>query len=182
VIETERLVLRLPRREDVPAAIRYYRANREHLQPWSPIYPANFYTEEYWQDQVAQRAAELSAGQAARFLVFAKSGPGEVIGNASLTEVQRGVAQFAVLGYGIAAAAEGRGLMTEAVRGVVGYAFGELGLHRVMAAYMPHNRRSAAVLRRLGFRVEGYAYDYILINGRWEDHVLTGLVNADWTA
>jgi ribosomal-protein-alanine N-acetyltransferase len=28
--------------------------------------------------------------------------------------------------------------------------------------------------------VEGYARDYLLINGRWEDHVLTGIVNPDW--
>lgn len=33
----------------------------------------------------------------------------------------------------------------------------------------------------LGFKVEGYAYDYLLINGRWEDHVLTSLTNPAWT-
>ena len=47
---------------------------------------------------------------------------------------------------------------------------------------MPHNRRSAAVLRRTGFIVEGCARDCLLINGRWEDHVLTAITNPDWKA
>jgi ribosomal-protein-alanine N-acetyltransferase len=70
--------------------------------------------------------------------------------------------------------------MLEAVRGAVAYAFGTLGLHRVMAACMPGNRRSAAVLRQAGFVVEGYAREYLRINGRWEDHLLTAVTNADW--
>jgi ribosomal-protein-alanine N-acetyltransferase len=40
--------------------------------------------------------------------------------------------------------------------------------------------RSAAVLRRSGFTVEGYAREYILIDGRWEDHILTSIVNPTW--
>lgn len=42
---------------------------------------------------------------------------------------------------------------------------------------MPANRRSGALLARLGFEQEGYARDYLMINGRWEDHVLTALLN-----
>lgn len=49
-----------------------------------------------------------------------------------------------------------------------------------MANYMPHNQRSGNLLRRLGFVVEGYARDYLLINGRWEDHIQTSLINPNW--
>jgi ribosomal-protein-alanine N-acetyltransferase len=49
-----------------------------------------------------------------------------------------------------------------------------------MADYMPRNRRSAAVLRQAGFVVEGYAREYLRIDGRWEDHVLTAITNPDW--
>lgn len=85
-----------------------------------------------------------------------------------------------MIGYSLAADAQGHGYMVEAVRGAVAYAFRELRLHRVMANYMPHNRRSGAVLRRAGFTVEGYARDYLRIDGRWEDHVLTAIVNPGW--
>ena len=45
---------------------------------------------------------------------------------------------------------------------------------------MPTNERSARLLRRLGFAVEGYARDYLLLDGQWRDHVMTALINRDW--
>jgi ribosomal-protein-alanine N-acetyltransferase len=104
-----------------------------------------------------------------------------VIGNLSLTQITRGPAHHCVMGYSLAEGLQGKGYMLEAVRGAVGYAFGELGLHRIAAGYMPHNRRSATVLRRAGFTVEGYARDYLRIDGQWEDHILTGIVNPSWS-
>lgn len=46
-----------------------------------------------------------------------------------------------------------------------------------MANYMPANARSAAVLQRLGFTIEGTARDYLFLAGAWQDHVLTSLTN-----
>jgi ribosomal-protein-alanine N-acetyltransferase len=77
------------------------------------------------------------------------------------------------LGFSIDAACEGQGLMREALSAVVDFAFGELGLHRIEANHQPQNLRSAALLRSLGFDVQGYARDYLFLNGAWRDHVLT---------
>jgi len=60
---------------------------------------------------------------------------------------------------------------------VISFAFKELGLNRVMANYMPKNIRSECLLRSLGFEREGFARKYLCINGKWEDHVLTSLIN-----
>jgi ribosomal-protein-alanine N-acetyltransferase len=89
--------------------------------------------------------------------------------------------QAADLGYGLDARHQGQGLMTEALRTACDYAFSAMGLHRIQANHLPENLKSAAVLRRLGFVVEGYARDYLLINGRWRDHVLTALVAPEST-
>jgi len=70
--------------------------------------------------------------------------------------------------------------MHEGLKASLDYVFGDLNLHRVMANFMPHNLRSNAVLRRLGFTVEGYARDYLYIDGAWRDHVLTSLTNPNW--
>ena len=43
--------------------------------------------------------------------------------------------------------------------------FREQNLHRIQANYVPRNERSGGLLRRLGFVVEGYARDYLLLNG-----------------
>jgi len=60
------------------------------------------------------------------------------------------------------------------------FVFREMHLHRVMAAHLPENERSAAVLKRLGFQPEGLARDYLLIGGRWRDHVLNSKLAPDW--
>lgn len=177
MIETPRLQLRLPELADVPEAIRFYRDNLEHLRPFSPVFPANHLTDEYWREQVRLRRDEYDAGAGARLFMFTREEPSRIVGNLSLTGVQRGALQQCFLGYGLAAEAQGRGYMLEAVKAAVAFAFEELGLHRVVANYMPHNRRSARVLRDAGFQVEGYFVSYLKLAGRWEDHLSAAIVN-----
>jgi len=123
------------------------------------------------------RSSEFAAGESFRAFLFDRSSPERIVGNLNLTQVYRGVSQSCVLGYNLAQDEQGKGYMTEAVRGAVEFAFGTWRLHRIAASYMPHNTRSAAVLQRCGFQVEGRASSYLLINGRWEDHVLTAITN-----
>ena len=56
--------------------------------------------------------------------------------------------------------------MSEALKLASIYVFTELNMHRIMAAYLLHNQRSSLLLKRLGFVVEGYARDYLTINGQ----------------
>jgi len=174
VIRTDRLLLRLARASDVPAIIDYYRSNRRHLAPWEPVRPESFFTEDHWRRQVRGNAREFRQGRSMRLFMFDGK---RVIGTVSFTNITRGALQGCTLGYSLDSREQGRGYMTESLRGAIRYAFRMLKLHRIMANYMPGNRRSARVLRRLGFRVEGRARQYLLIAGRWEDHVLTSLVN-----
>jgi ribosomal-protein-alanine N-acetyltransferase len=51
--------------------------------------------------------------------------------------------------------------------------FERMNLPRLMANYMPTNEQSGRLLRKLGFSVEGYARDYLLLQGTWKDHPLT---------
>jgi ribosomal-protein-alanine N-acetyltransferase len=179
-IQTERLVLRLPTLDDAGEIAAYYRQNRDHLQPWSPRWPPEVLTQEFWREQVPLRRADHADGTAVALFLFEKRAPTRVIGNLSLTQIMRGAAQRCTIGYGLAAQAQGYGFMVEAVRGAVRYAFHDLRLHRVTASYLPRNRRSARVLQRAGFQVEGYARDYLRIAGRWEDHIIVAITNPDW--
>jgi ribosomal-protein-alanine N-acetyltransferase len=181
VFVTERLCFRLPELEDVAEIVRYFQANRDHLQPWEPTFHPAVFSEAFWRDQVGQRRTDYEAGRQIRGFLYPIDGPAAPVGHLSLTQIVRGAMNACTLGYALAADAQGHGYMLEAVRSAVGHAFGELGLHRVMASYMPRNRRSAAVLRRAGFVVEGYARSYLLINGRWEDHIMTAVTNPGWT-
>ena len=180
VIRTERLVLRGASEADVPALLRFFRDNREHMAPWEPTRPPDFLTEGFWQAQVNRHRRAFELGSALMLFLFLREEPGEVVGQISFTSIQRGPAEMCTVGYALAAGAQGRGYMQEALRAAIDYAFDTLNLHRVMANFMPHNRRSNAVLRRLGFTVEGYARDYLFIDGEWRDHVLTSLTNPRW--
>ena len=128
-------------------------------------------------EQVRARLHEYAVGESFRAFLFTRSAPNTIVGNLNLTQVQRGFSQSCYLGYNLARDEQGKGYMTEAVTAAVAFAFDTLKLHRVAASYMPSNVRSAGVLERCGFEIEGHAKAYLLINGRWEDHVLTAITN-----
>ena len=67
--------------------------------------------------------------------------------------------------------------MHEALTASLDFAFRDLRLHRVMANYRPEHLRSGRLLARLGFAQEGYARDYLFIDGAWRDHILTSRTN-----
>lgn len=179
-LTTERLVIRLAERKDRDTVLAYYRDNRDHLQPFNPKWPAEFLTKPFWDRQVDLNIEEFYADQSARMFVFLKNEPHVAIGNVSLGGIIRNAAQFCYLGYGIARDMQMRGIMSEAVEAVVQYGFDELNIHRIMANYVPTNERSGKLLRRLGFSVEGYARDYLYLDGVWKDHIMTSLSNPNW--
>ena len=105
-----------------------------------------------------------------------------MLGHVNFSTIVRGAWHCCNLGYDLDAARQGQGLMTEALEAAIAFVFESWNLHRIQANYVPTNERSGKVLRRLGFTVEGYARDYLLIGGAWRDHVLTARTNPTWSA
>lgn len=178
-LRTERLRLRVPGAAEAGEVAAFFRENRRFLQPWEPLRPEAFYTREHWTGRVADIARELRDDRALRLVLLDRFGE-RVIGTVNFTQFVRDPFHACSLGYNLAESAQGRGLMREALGAAIPFVFDRLGFHRIQANYVPHNRRSGATLRALGFVVEGYARDYLRIDGRWEDHVLTSLTNAQW--
>lgn len=180
ILKGKRVLLRLGRPSDARAILDFFLDNRAHFKPTDPPRPPNFYSEDYWVERVATTALEYHQDRSCHLFVFAGPREGTLIGYANLSNFIRGAFQACYLGYGLAAEAQGKGLMSEALGLAIQFAFEELRLHRIMANYLPTNERSARVLERLGFKKEGYAPDYLFINGGWRDHVLTALTNTIW--
>ncbi len=63
---------------------------------------------------------------------------------------------------------------------IIAAGFRQLGLHRIHTGVFPDNTRSMRVLRRLGFRTEGRARQHGLVDGRYRDLVLFGVVRAEF--
>lgn len=175
-ILTDRLVLKLLTPRAAPLMVRFRIENRHHLTRWEPTRSPQFYTETFWQTQLRVNQIDFKRGESC-CLVMLDRAEQQVLGVINFTQIARGTVQSCQLGYSLAQKVEGQGYMYEGLNAAVDYAFSELGLHRIMANYIPHNQRSANLLARLGFEIEGRARGLLLINGEWEDHVLTAKIN-----
>ena len=177
-IPTKRAELRVVSAEDAPHLRAYYIENARHLEPWEPARPPSFHTVEAW----AERAAEMAVAHEAGLripLVASLYGEREIAGVVNISNIVRGVFQAGTLGYSVAARLEGQGIMHETLDAAIKHVFESVRLHRIMAAHLPENTRSARLLDRLGFEKEGYARDYLKIAGVWRDHVLTAKLNPE---
>ncbi|MGH6719030.1 MAG: GNAT family N-acetyltransferase [Alphaproteobacteria bacterium] len=170
-LDGERTYLRPPRGADWRAWAALRETSRAFLAPWEPIWPPYALTRRAYRRRLRGHAAESRAGLGFAFFVFQQS-DGTLLGGVTLTDIRRGVAQSCDLGYWIGRPYARQGYMSEAIRLVLRFAFADLGLHRVNAACLPSNVASQGLLRKMGFDQEGYARDYLRIDGRWQDHLL----------
>jgi RimJ/RimL family protein N-acetyltransferase len=86
----------------------------------------------------------------------------------------------AEIGFALGREHWGRGYINEALVALLGFAFGELDLHRIEADVDPRNAASIRTLERLGFQREGYLRERWLVNGEAQDSLLFGLLRREW--
>lgn len=173
---TARTVVKLLHPDDAELVSAYYLENAAHLQQWEPTRAPEFFAPGACRTRAADAYTAFTEGKTFNFIALDPVS-GKMIASCNFNNIVRGVFMACHMGYSIAAAYQGKGLMQEVAQACIRYMFDEVGLHRVMANHMPANLRSAAMLQRLGFEREGYARAYLRINGKWEDHVLNTLIN-----
>lgn len=130
-------------------------------------------------DQFATYVQRSTDADYAGFFVCRRE-DGAIVGSANLSQLFRGNFQSCYLGYQGGAPYTGRGYMTEGVGLVLRRAFGPLRLHRVEANIQPGNAPSIALVKRLGFTLEGVSRRYLKICGRWRDHERWAILREDW--
>lgn len=177
-LEGRRVYLRPPRHRDWRAWSELRAASRSFLVPWEPTWQRDALGHAAYRRRLRLMSFEWRDDAGYSFLIFRRSDD-VLIGGVTLSHLRRGVSQTASLGYWVGAAFARQGLMSEALTLLLPFAFDRLGLHRVEAACLPHNVASRGLLTKLGFREEGYAREYLKIDGTWQDHVLYGLLRSE---
>jgi ribosomal-protein-alanine N-acetyltransferase len=170
-IDGDRVVLRQPQMSDYAEWAALRERSRDFLKPWEPIWPADDLTRGAFRRRLKRYVEDQRADLSYSFFIALKP-EGVLVGGITLANIRRGVAQAGSIGYWVGQPFNRRGYMMAAVRALIPFSFGTLRLHRLEAACIPDNAASIALLERTGFQREGYARQYLCINGVWADHLL----------
>jgi RimJ/RimL family protein N-acetyltransferase len=103
----------------------------------------------------------------------------ELVGDVAL-HVDADEPRAAEIGVTLAPAYQGRGYGTEAVRGLLGFAFAELGMHRVVAVTDVRNTPAQALLQRVGMRHEAHFHENVFFKGAWSSEHLYAILEREW--
>lgn len=171
------VVLRQPLAGDYAEWAELRALSRAHLTPWEPTWSHDDLSRTMYRRRLRAYAKDIRDDVSYPYFIF-DSASGALVGGLTLSNVRRGSAQTASLGYWMGAPYAGHGYMRDAVIALLPVAFGPLRLHRIEAATMLNNAASIRVLEICGFEREGLARSYLKINGRWEDHLLYARVNG----
>jgi [ribosomal protein S5]-alanine N-acetyltransferase len=177
-IERYGVLLRPPQMADYAEWASLRERSRAFLVPWEPTWPADDLTRGAFRRRLKRYAEDQRTDQAYAFFIFRQE-DNVLVGGLTLANVRRGVAQAGSLGYWLGEPFVRRGYMSSAVKALLPFAFGILKLHRVEAACIPTNVASISLLEKCGFMREGYAREYLCINGVWQDHLLYARLASD---
>ena len=177
-VRGQRVMLRPPQMSDHEEWAALREESRDFLTPWEPIWPADDLTRPAFRRRLKRYEEDQRGDQSYALLIF-ENEQNALVGGITLANVRRGVAQAGSIGYWVGARYARRGLMTAAMRALIPYAFDSLRLHRLEAACIPTNAASVALLEKTGFQREGYAREYLCINGVWSDHLLYARLRGD---
>jgi RimJ/RimL family protein N-acetyltransferase len=147
-----------------PAVTRYLL----NMRPWSLV------EEKAWIERT-MRNEDPSA-----VTLVIETTDGEYVGSTGLMHIDRRN-QNAEAGIVIGRPEEwGRGLGTDAMKGLLRHAFEELNLHRVSLRVYVFNERAMRSYAKLGFVEEGRLRQAMYRHGAWHDVVLMAILADEW--
>ncbi|MBV1775167.1 GNAT family N-acetyltransferase [Burkholderiaceae bacterium DAT-1] len=181
MLEHADFIIRLADHRDCPAIVDFFRRNRDTHAPFTPKRPESFYSDPFWEMRVETNRKLFDQQQSCNLFIFTHDSS-RVLGDINFSSLNSYPAHSANLGYALDHTLWGKGTMHDALKLAIQFAFQHFNLHRISANHIPDNARSERLLAKLGFVREGYAKDYLLINGLWHDHVLNSLTRSNWEA
>jgi len=169
------VLLRPWREADVPNNLMAFSDPVIQRFSWSPAAP---FTEDDARGYFVGQEPGLLRGEEVQFALVDPQDEDEVLGGASLYEVNLEQGGAAV-GYWLAPQARGRGVASTAVRLLARWGFTQLGLARIELTCGPDNEASQRVATRCGFVREGVMRSHMPFKGGRRDTVLFSLLPGE---
>lgn len=167
-LQSAGVVVRSLRRSDAALWQEVRARNHDWLRPWDATVPPGASPRPSSYGAVTRSLLQQARrGQALPFVIEVD---GRFVGQVTVSNVSRGSAQWASIGYWISADVAGRGIMPRAVAMVIDHCLGPVGLHRIEVCVRPENTNSLRVVEKLGLHQVGYAPRFLHIDGAWRDH------------
>jgi RimJ/RimL family protein N-acetyltransferase len=175
-METDRLILRTFRPEDLDAFLAYRNDPLVALhQSWDLPYSR--------EQGIAfvDEMAKANPGEAGFWFQIAieLKATGAMIGDCVFCCLKEDAHQ-AEIGFSLARVYQGQGYASEAIRRLLDYLFDELDLHRVRAICDVENVASARLLERVGMRREAHFIESFWIKGRWSSEYWYAILRREW--
>ncbi len=168
--------IRYPVASDCDEYLALRRASADFHRPWEPLPAAG--VDPYSAEVFAEYLATSHTVSSERLLIC-RTDDARIAGSVNIGAIIRRAFQSAFVGYWIGAQYAHQGYMTEGLGLVIEHAFDTLELHRLEANIRPENVASLALVKRLGFRKEGYSPRYLQIRGKWCDHERWAILSDD---
>lgn len=177
-LTTDRLLIRgfEARDRELEAAISQNPSLFDHL-PIDPRSEAEL--DEYVRARLERKTFEKVGGTVALIVETAESR--QYVGSIQLSPIVVEPLQLRI-GWIALPQHHGKGLMVEAVTGVVGLVFDSLMAHRIVAEIVGGNEASVRLAERVGFRKEGQFVQSTLLRGEWRDEMVYSMLRDDRAA
>ena len=176
-LKSKNVVLRNLTPADADDLLNYYKKNKNYLAPFEPSRDSNFYTLESQRNLLNESYKQFLNGTNIELGIFKDN---KLIGKIKLSNIIYGSLKSGVLGYSLDEDEQGNGYMRESVETFLEYVFMECNLHRVEASALVNNEKSRKVLESVGFKLVGINEKYLLVNGKWQDHVTYYIIKEDF--
>jgi RimJ/RimL family protein N-acetyltransferase len=152
-LQGELVLVRMWRPEDAAGLYRAIDTSRDHLSRWMD-WVSRHQTIEDAQEYIARAAVQFTEGEQIGLGIFEGRDGVTVLGGTGYHEIDWTVPALET-GYWITESAQGKGYVTETVKLLTNFAFGQLGANRMAIHCDPGNYRSRRVAERAGYRFEG---------------------------
>ncbi|HDR7601785.1 TPA: GNAT family N-acetyltransferase [Bacillus mycoides] len=104
---------------------------------------------------------------------------GDIAGTIGFNDINK-ANKIGIVGYWLGENFQGKGIMTKALKTLIDYGFKELALNKIEISVAVENKKSRALPERFGFVEEGKLRQAEWLYDHYVDHVIYGLLAAEW--